>query len=84
MAPGGSVVAPRPHRDWREKPSASVNEVGEPFAGELHARFDGEGLETRTPDHGSERRNRAGNRPAGALPAYRYHGVPRASLSPNP
>ena len=60
-----------------------VNDVGEPCAGEPHARFDGEGLETKTPDHGSECRDHPGNQTVAALPAYRHHGVPRASPSPN-
>ena len=42
----GIVVAPRPHRAWRENRTPPVKGVGEPCAGEPHARFDVRGLET--------------------------------------
>ena len=42
----GIVVAPRPHRAWRGNRTPPVKGVGEPCAGEPHARFDGRGLET--------------------------------------
>ena len=34
----GTVVAPRPNRPWRGTPNAAVKNVGEPCAGEPHAR----------------------------------------------
>ena len=41
------VVAPRPHRPWRVRANAvRCRTVGEPCAGEPHARFEAEGLET--------------------------------------
>jgi hypothetical protein len=60
-----------------------VNDVGEPCAGESHARFDGEGLETETPTTAANAETAAGNRTVSALPAYRHHAVHRASPSPN-
>ena len=42
----GIVVAPRPNRAWRAGRMPPVKDVGEPCAGEPHARFDGRGLET--------------------------------------
>jgi hypothetical protein len=45
----GIVAAPRPNRAWRASGSGRtppVKGVGEPCAGEPHARFDGRGLET--------------------------------------
>ena len=39
----GIVVAPRPFRDWRASRMPAVNGVGEPCAGEPHARFDAAG-----------------------------------------
>ncbi len=39
----GIVVAPRPFRDWRGKRMPPVNGVGEPCAGEPHARFEAAG-----------------------------------------
>ena len=39
----GIVVDPRPFRDWREGRMPAVNGVGEPCAGEPHARFDAAG-----------------------------------------
>ena len=37
----GTVVAPRPNRPWRAPVEHPPLDVGEPFAGEPHARFDG-------------------------------------------
>jgi len=46
----GTVIAPRPFKDWREKSRMpAVNDVGKPCAGEPHARIDGRGLETEAP-----------------------------------
>ena len=45
----GIVLAPRPFRTWRptgQRRMPAVNDVGEPCAGEPHARFDGRRLET--------------------------------------
>ena len=42
----GTVVAPRPFKDWRVNRMPAVNDVGKPCAGEPHARIDGRGLET--------------------------------------
>jgi len=42
----GLVAAPRPFRAWRVNRMPAVNDVGEPCAGEPHARFDGRELET--------------------------------------
>ena len=39
----GIVVDPRPFRDWRGRPMQAVNGVGEPCAGEPHARFEAAG-----------------------------------------
>ena len=39
----GIVVDPRPFRDWRESRMPAVNGVGEPCAGEPHARFEAAG-----------------------------------------
>jgi hypothetical protein len=44
----------------------AVNDVGEPCAGEPHARFDGRELETEHPDHGREE-----ERLGGKLPGHR-------------
>ncbi len=38
----------------------AVNDVGEPCAGEPHARFDGRELETERPDHGHEEERQDG------------------------
>ena len=40
----------------------AVNDVGEPCAGEPHARFDGRGLETEHPGHGHDEEQPTGNR----------------------
>ena len=42
----------------------AVNDVGEPCAGEPHARFDGRELETERPDHGHEE-ERLDGKPSG-------------------
>ena len=39
----GTVVAPRSSRDWRGSRMPAVNGVGEPCAGEPHARFEAAG-----------------------------------------
>ena len=44
-----SSLAPRPFRAWRGRRMPAVNDVGEPCAGEPHARFDGRELETERP-----------------------------------
>lgn len=55
----GTVIPPRPFRDWRGNRTPTVKNVGKPCAGKPHARFDGRGLETdRT------MRNRASPRPS--------------------
>src|SRR6478736_347747 len=55
----GTVYAPRPFRAWR-RTSRAVNDLGEPCAGEPHARFDGRGLETEHPGQGSEEEQPSG------------------------
>jgi len=41
----------------------AVNDVGEPCAGEPHARFDGRGLETEHPGHGHGEEQSGGKPP---------------------
>src|SRR5262245_54786547 len=49
----GIVVAPRAGKPWREKSRMpAVNGVGEPCAGEPHARFDAAGAGNGAPGHG--------------------------------
>ena len=44
-----------------ERRMLAVNDLGEPCAGEPHARFDGRGLETKHPGQEAEKNSRAGN-----------------------
>ena len=62
----------------------TVKNVGEPCAGEPHARFDGEGLETEDPDHGGVKPKsmRETARPVRCPPTV-HNGSHRASPSPN-
>ena len=43
-----------------ERRMLAVNDLGEPCAGEPHARFDGRGLETEHPGQGSEEEQPSG------------------------
>jgi Group II intron, maturase-specific domain len=78
----GIVVAPYPFKDWRVKPNAAVNGVGEPCAGEPHARFDAAGAGNGAPGHGH-----AVKRPAGETRgkvAAGPHAGQRHRASPRP
>jgi hypothetical protein len=55
----------------------AVNDVGEPCAGEPHARFDGRGLETEHPGHGHEE-----ERPGGKPPDHSGFVTYRQELPP--
>jgi hypothetical protein len=55
----------------------AVNDVGEPCAGEPHARFDGRELETEQPDHGREE-----ERPDGKPPGPRGFATYRQDTPP--
>jgi hypothetical protein len=55
----------------------AVNDVGEPCAGEPHARFDGRELETKRPDHGHEDK-----RPDGKPPGHRGFATYRQAPPP--
>jgi hypothetical protein len=63
----------------------AVNDVGEPCAGEPHARFDGRGLETEQPGHGhgseAARRRKPGKSGTGPNARPRHRASPRPYIS---
>jgi hypothetical protein len=73
-------MPPGPSGPGGERRMLTVNDLGEPCAGEPHARFDGRGLETEHPGQGREE-----EQPSGKLfgshgfAAYRQDLPPRQS-----
>ena len=63
----------------------AVNDVGEPCAGEPHARFDGRGLETEHPATDTEKNVSDGKPPGHSGSAtYRQESPPRQSSTLHP
>ena len=60
--PASHYLSPQPHRTWREKLNTIEKDVGEPCAGEPHARFYGRELETECRGYGHRRCARVGSR----------------------
>jgi hypothetical protein len=56
----GTVYAPGLSRPGGGRRMLAVNDLGEPCAGEPHARFDGRGLETEHPGQGREEEQPSG------------------------